>query len=243
MYDATGRSEKDSVFNKNIALVNKIAYQLKAKLPANIEVDDLIQAGMIGLIDAIQRFEDIQQAQFETYATMRIRGAMLDELRNMDWLPRLVRENMRKIEKAIYELQRLNHAAPTEAEIAQHLDLSITDYQKFLAKNSGHQLLYIEDFQSQENGDHFLDRFQADDTDDPLAELIDQGFQSALFDSIESLPEREKLLMGLYYQEELNLKEIGAILGVTESRVSQIHSQAISRIRSTLKEQTWTGEV
>jgi RNA polymerase sigma factor for flagellar operon FliA len=243
MYDATGRSEKDSVFNKNIALVNKIAHQLKAKLPANIEVDDLIQAGMIGLIDAIQRFEDIQQAQFETYATMRIRGAMLDELRDMDWLPRLVRENMRKIEKAIYELQRLNHAAPTEAEIAQHLDLSITDYQKFLAKNSGHQLLYIEDMQTQENGDHFLDRFQTDDTDDPLAELIEQGFQSALFDSIDSLPEREKLLMGLYYQEELNLKEIGAILGVTESRVSQIHSQAISRIRSTLKEQTWTGEV
>jgi len=243
MYDATGRSEKDSVFNKNIALVNKIAHQLKAKLPANIEVDDLIQAGMIGLIDAIQRFEDIQQAQFETYATMRIRGAMLDELRDMDWLPRLVRENMRKIEKAIYELQRLNHAAPTEAEIAQHLDLSITDYQKFLAKNSGHQLLYIEDLQTQENGDHFLDRFQTDDTDDPLAELIEQGFQSALFDSIDSLPEREKLLMGLYYQEELNLKEIGAILGVTESRVSQIHSQAISRIRSTLKEQTWTGEV
>ncbi len=243
MYDATGRSEKDSVFNKNIALVNKIAHQLKAKLPANIEVDDLIQAGMIGLIDAIQRFEDIQQAQFETYATMRIRGAMLDELRDMDWLPRLVRENMRKIEKAIYELQRLNHAAPTEAEIAQHLDLSITEYQKFLAKNSGHQLLYIEDMQTQENGDHFLDRFQTDDTDDPLAELIEQGFQSALFDSIDSLPEREKLLMGLYYQEELNLKEIGAILGVTESRVSQIHSQAISRIRSTLKEQTWTGEV
>jgi RNA polymerase sigma factor for flagellar operon FliA len=243
MYDATGRSEKDSVFNKNIALVNKIAHQLKAKLPSNIEVDDLIQAGMIGLIDAIQRFEDIQQAQFETYATMRIRGAMLDELRDMDWLPRLVRENMRKIEKAIYELQRLNHAAPTEAEIAQHLDLSITEYQKFLAKNSGHQLLYIEDLQTQENSDHFLDRFQTDDTDDPLAELIEQGFQSALFDSIDSLPEREKLLMGLYYQEELNLKEIGAILGVTESRVSQIHSQAISRIRSTLKEQTWTGEV
>ena len=243
MYDATGRSEKDSVFNKNIALANKIAHQLKAKLPSNIEVDDLIQAGMIGLIDAIQRFEDIQQAQFETYATMRIRGAMLDELRDMDWLPRLVRENMRKIEKAIYELQRLNHAAPTEAEIAQHLDLSITEYQKFLAKNSGHQLLYIEDLQTQENSDHFLDRFQTDDTDDPLAELIEQGFQSALFDSIDSLPEREKLLMGLYYQEELNLKEIGAILGVTESRVSQIHSQAISRIRSTLKEQTWTGEV
>jgi RNA polymerase sigma factor for flagellar operon FliA len=243
MYDATGRSEKESIFSKNIPLVNKIAHQLKAKLPANIEEDDLIQAGMIGLIDAIQRFEDTQEAQFETYATMRIRGAILDELRNMDWLPRLIRENMRKIEKAIYELQRLKHAPPTEAEIAQHLDLSITDYQKFLAKNCGHQLLYIEDFQHQEDGISFLDRFQTDNLDDPLTELIEHGFQSALVDSIESLPEREKLLMGLYYQEELNLKEIGAILGVTESRVSQIHSQAISRIRSTLKEQTWTGEV
>ncbi len=243
MYDATGRSEKESIFSKNIPLVHKIAHQLKAKLPANIDEDDLIQAGMIGLIDAIQRFEDTQQAQFETYATLRIRGAMLDELRNMDWLPRLVRDNMRKIEKAIYELQRLNHVHPTEAEIAQQLELSISDYQKFLAKNSGHQLIYIEDFHSQENGDHFLDSYQTENDDDPLADLIEQGFQTALFDSIESLPEREKLLMGLYYQEELNLKEIGAILGITESRVSQIHSQAISRIRSTLKEKTWTGEV
>jgi RNA polymerase sigma factor for flagellar operon FliA len=243
MYNATGRSEKETIFSNHIELVNKIAHQLKAKLPANIEVDDLIQAGMLGLIDAIQRFEDRQEAQFETYATLRIRGAMLDELRNMDWLPRLVRDNMRKIEKAIYEIQLLKEEHPTETEIAQHLNLSITEYHQFLAKNTGHQLLYIEDFQNQENGDHFLERFQSDDTDDPLAELIEHGFQSALINALDSLPEREKLLMSLYYQEGLNLKEIGAILSVTESRVSQIHSQAISRIRNILKEQTWTGEV
>ncbi len=243
MYDAKGRSQKDAIFSLHIPLVKKIAHQIKAKLPANVEEDDLIQAGMIGLIDALQRFENTQQAQFETYATIRIRGAILDELRNMDWLPRTVRDNMRKIEKAISELQRLTQRHPTEAEIAQQLNLSISDYQKFLTENSGHQLLYIEDFQNDENGDHFLERFQSKQNDDPLKELLEQGFQAALVNAIDVLPEREKLLMSLYYQEELNLKEIGAILGVTESRVSQIHSQAIGRIRSILKEQKWTGEV
>jgi RNA polymerase sigma factor for flagellar operon FliA len=197
---------------------------------------------MIGLLDALNRYEDTQQAQFETYATLRIRGAMLDELRNMDWLPRSVRENMRKIENAILELQKKLSRNPTENEIADNLKLSIQDYQKFLAENSGHQLLYLEDFVTNENDDSYLDRYQTDKNDNPLESLLELGFRDALAKAIDELPERERLMMALYYEQELNLKEIGAVLDVSESRVSQIHSQAISRLRTLLKEQKWIGE-
>jgi RNA polymerase sigma factor for flagellar operon FliA len=241
MYNPKGRSTKTQL-EDHIDLVKKIAYQLKSKLPRNIEEDDLIQAGMIGLLDALNRYEDTQQAQFETYATLRIRGAMLDELRNMDWLPRSVRENMRKIENAILDLQKKLTRNPTETEIANALNLSIQDYHKFLADNSGHQLLYLEDFVTNENDDSYLDRYQTDKNDNPLESLLELGFRDALAKAIDELPERERLMMALYYEQELNLKEIGAVLDVSESRVSQIHSQAISRLRTLLKEQKWIGE-
>jgi RNA polymerase sigma factor for flagellar operon FliA len=241
MYNPKGRSTKTQL-EDHIDLVKKIAYQLKSKLPRNIEEDDLIQAGMIGLLDALNRYEDTQQAQFETYASLRIRGAMLDELRNMDWLPRSVRENMRKIENAILDLQKKLTRNPTETEIANALNLSIQDYHKFLADNSGHQLLYLEDFVTNENDDSYLDRYQTDKNDNPLESLLELGFRDALAKAIDELPERERLMMALYYEQELNLKEIGAVLDVSESRVSQIHSQAISRLRTLLKEQKWIGE-
>jgi RNA polymerase sigma factor for flagellar operon FliA len=242
MYNPKGRSNAKTQLEDHIDLVKKIAYQLKSKLPRNIEEDDLIQAGMIGLLDALNRYEDTQQAQFETYATLRIRGAMLDELRNMDWLPRSVRENMRKIENAILELQKKLSRNPTENEIADNLKLSIQDYHKFLAENSGHQLLYLEDFVTNEDDDSYLDRYQTGKKDNPLESLLELGFRDALAKAIDELPERERLMMALYYEQELNLKEIGAVLDVSESRVSQIHSQAISRLRTLLKEQKWIGE-
>lgn len=243
MYNIKGQSNAKNQFEDHIELVKKIAYQLKAKLPSNIEEDDLIQAGMIGLLDAINRYEDKQQAQFETYATQRIRGAMLDELRALDWLPRTVRENMRKIENAIFDLQKRLARNPTEAEIAAFLNLSVQHYHRFLSDNSGHQLLYLEDFVSDENDDGFLDRYDTEKLDNPLESLLEIGFRDALVDAIDALPDKEKLIMGLYYEQELNLKEIGAVLDVSESRVSQIHSQAISRLRSLLMEQKWIGEV
>lgn len=243
MYNIKGQSNAKNQFEDHIELVKKIAYQLKAKLPSNIEEDDLIQAGMIGLLDAINRYEDNQQAQFETYATQRIRGAMLDELRALDWLPRTVRENMRKIENAIFDLQKRLARNPTEAEIAAFLNLSVQQYHRFLSDNSGHQLLYLEDFVSDENDDGFLDRYDTEKLDNPLESLLEIGFRDALIDAIDALPDKEKLIMGLYYEQELNLKEIGAVLDVSESRVSQIHSQAISRLRSLLMEQKWIGEV
>jgi len=242
MYNAKGRVGKTQILKDHLLMVNKLAYQLKAKLPANVEVDDLIQAGMIGLLDALGRYEDTQQAQFETYASQRIRGAMLDELRSMDWLPRNVRQNMRKIEAAIAEVQQQVGRQPTEIEIAKKLDLTIDEYQKMLFNGAGHQLCYIEDFHSENDGDHFLEWFNSDSSGDPLQALVNHDMREAVVQSIEALPARENLMMGLYYEHELNLKEIGAIMGVTESRVSQLHSQAIARIRVMLRGQKWTGE-
>jgi RNA polymerase sigma factor for flagellar operon FliA len=244
MYNAKGRTESKQVLNEHLALVRKLAYQLKAKLPPNVEADDLIQAGNIGLLDAMSRYEEMEQAQFETYAVQRIRGAMLDELRSNDWLPRSTRQNMKKIEQAITSLQQALVRPPLESEIAAKLKVPLTDYQQMLGDSAGHQLIYFEDFHdsAEEGSDHFLDRFHSDSSQEPLAGLLDRGLRMAVVDAINALPEREKMLMGLYYEQELNLKEIGAVLGVTESRVSQLHSQAVARIRSLLKARKWTGE-
>jgi RNA polymerase sigma factor for flagellar operon FliA len=206
-----------------------------------VEVDDLIQAGMIGLLDAISRYEDNHGAQFETYAVQRIRGAMLDELRSSDWLPRSIRQNMRKVEEAMSLLQQRLGRPPQESEVAKQLKMTLTEYQDLLSEGGGHQLIYYEDFQESDEHEHFLDRYCADLTSEPLQALLNSGFRAAVVEAITALPEREKILMGLYYEQEMNLKEIGAVMGVSESRVSQLHSQAIARLRAFLRERAWTG--
>lgn len=243
MYDSKGRAIKDELLTKNTPLVKKLAHQLKAKLPSNIEVDDLIQAGMMGLLDAMTKYEENAQAQFETYAVQRIRGAMLDQLRDSDWMPRGTRKNMKKIELVLNELQQEYARHPTEIETAQKMKVSLKEYQQMLTDGAGHQLIYFDDFHggNSDDGDHFLDRYYSDTSNDPLQALINHGFRAAVIKAIESLPDREKLLMGLYYEQELNLKEIGDVMGVSESRVSQIHSQAIARMRGVLRNQKWTG--
>jgi RNA polymerase sigma factor for flagellar operon FliA len=240
MYTVKGKANKDHLLTEHMPLVKRLAHHMKAKLPPSVEVDDLVQAGMIGLLDAINRYEETHGAQFETYAVLRIRGAMLDELRNSDWLPRSMRQNMRKIEAAMSALQQKLGHAPSESEVAKSLKLSLADYQDMLSDGGGHQLVYYEDFHDTEGNDSFLDRYAVDDAD-PLRSLMDGDFRQAVIDAIEALPPREKILMGLYYEEELNLKEIGAVMGVSESRVSQLHTQAVARLRATLREQAWTG--
>jgi RNA polymerase sigma factor for flagellar operon FliA len=240
MYTVKGKADNNALLTEHMPLVKRLAHHMKAKLPPSVEVDDLIQAGMIGLLDAITRYEETHGAQFETYAVLRIRGAMLDELRNSDWLPRSMRQNMRKVEAAMSALQQKLGHAPTESEVAKSLKLSLADYQDMLSDGCGHQLVYYEDFHDSEGNDSFLDRYAVDDAD-PLRSLMDGDFRQAVIDAIDSLPPREKILMGLYYEEELNLKEIGAVMGVSESRVSQLHTQAVARLRATLREQAWTG--
>ena len=240
MYTVKGKADKNSLLTEHMPLVKRLAHHMKAKLPPSVEVDDLVQAGMIGLLDAISRYEETHGAQFEAYAVLRIRGAMLDELRNSDWLPRSMRQNMRKIEAAMSALQQKLRHAPTESEVAKSLKLSLADYQDMLSDGGGHQLVYYEDFHGEEGNDSFLDRYAVDDAD-PLRSLLDGDFRQAVIDAIDNLPPREKMLMGLYYEEELNLKEIGAVMGVSESRVSQLHTQAVARLRASLREQAWTG--
>lgn len=242
MYNVSGKTDKNALLTQHTPLVKRLAHQMMAKLPPSVEVDDLIQAGMMGLLDAITRYEDTHGAQFETYAVQRIRGAMLDELRGSDWLPRSIRQNMRKIETAINTLQQRLGRAPGEAEIAAELKIPLAEYQDMLTDGSGHQLVYYEDFHETEGNENFLDRYAVDEKGDPLRALLDSGFRSAVIDAIEALPEREKILLALYYEQELNLKEIGAVMGVSESRVCQLHGQAMARLRTKLKEQAWTGQ-
>jgi len=241
MYTVSGKSDKNRLLEDHAPLVKKLAHQMKAKLPPSVEVDDLIQAGMIGLLDAVNRYEETHGAQFETYAVQRIRGSMLDELRSSDWLPRSIRQNMRKIEVAMNKLQQKLGRAPKETEIAKELKISLEEYQEMLNEGSGHQLVYYEDFHEKDENEHFLDRYCVDESGDPLKALMNGGFREAVIGAIEALPDREKILMGLYYEQEMNLKEIGAVMGVSESRVCQLHGQAIARMRARLREQLWTG--
>lgn len=215
-------------------LVKRLAHQLYLRLPASVEIDDLIQTGMMGLLEAAQSFEESQGVQFETFASQRIRGAMLDELRSRDWLPRQVRKQLRETEAAIRAVEQKLGRAPLEQEIADHMLLPLSDYQHIIDEGRGHQLLYYEDFKQDEDYDDLLDKLMPDHKANPLHMIEEKGFRATLISAITALPEREKLLMGLYYEEELNLKEIGEVLGVSESRVSQLHTQAISRLRARL---------
>jgi RNA polymerase sigma factor FliA len=231
MYTAQGVPDKEQLVQQYAQLVKRLAFQLMAKLPASVQVEDLVQNGMIGLLDAIGRFEEGLGAQFETYAVQRIRGAMLDGLRENDWVPRGVRREMRRVEEAINQLEQQRGRPPTEGELAEALGMSLADYQKLLQDARGHQLLYLEDLGGDQDDD-YLEHNLAGPTPDPLAILEDDEMRHALVRSVDALPEREKMVMALYYDEDLNLKEIGEIMGVTESRVCQLHSQAIARLRA-----------
>lgn len=232
MYTASGTLDRDQLAKHYAPLVKRIAYHLMAKLPASVQVEDIIQNGMLGLLDAMSRYEEGLGAQFETYAVQRIRGAMLDGLRENDWLPRSLRRDMRRIETAITTLEQAKGRQPTEGELADSLGMPLPDYQKMLQEARGYQLVYFEDFTNGDDDD-YLDRHSVGTEDlDPLARLLDKNMRDVLVRAIGDLPEREKTVMGLYYEEDLNLREIGEILGVSESRVCQLHSQAIARLRS-----------
>ncbi|OJA06312.1 RNA polymerase sigma factor FliA [Halomonas sp. QHL1] len=229
MYTAQGRIKQSELLTQYMPLVRRQALTLQVRLPASIELDDLIQAGMVGLLEALGRFDATQGATFATFASQRIRGAMMDELRTRDWLPRSVRRSARAVDSAVRQLEQQLGRAPEENEIALHLEMPLSEYQQLLNDTNSGQLLPFEELVA-DGGEPVSNELGTS----PFEQLLDGQQRQTLIDAIEALPEREKLLMALYYQEELNLKEVGAVLGVTESRVSQLHSQAVSRLRARL---------
>ncbi|MBU0784135.1 MAG: RNA polymerase sigma factor FliA [Gammaproteobacteria bacterium] len=237
MYTAQGTLDKSRQIDQYIPLVRRLAHHLIAKLPASVQIDDLIQAGLIGLMDAITRFEEGQGAQFETYASQRIRGSMLDELRSADWMPRGVRQAQRKIETATMKAEQKLGRSASEQEIADVLGVRLDEYQDMLFDSRGAQLVFYDDYADDGDGEGYLDRqMDGDEEANPLEMLGDHRFRETLIQAIEDLPEREKMLMGLYYEQELNFREIAAVLGVTESRVCQLHTQAVSRLKTKLRD-------
>ena len=236
MYTAKGQLDSNALLKQYSPLVRRLAHQMIAKLPANVEINDLIQVGMIGLNDALSRFDVAQGVQFETFATQRIRGAMLDELRGSDWMSRGDRRHQRSIESAVHKLEQKLGRAPSEGEIAAEMGLKLVDYQELLGKVRGTQLVYLEDMSGDEGDDDYLDRHVVDAEANPLGRLSDRKMREALVAAIENLPEREQFVMSMYYEQDMNLQEIAVVLGVTESRVCQLHSQSIARLRTRLRE-------
>jgi RNA polymerase sigma factor for flagellar operon FliA len=210
----------------HLPLVKRIANHLAVKLPSHIEIDDLIQVGLIGLLKAKEDYQADSGATFSTYATIRIRGAMMDELRARDWLPRSVQKNLGKVAKAVQGAEQRLGRAPADSEVAIELGISLGDYHELLGDVSLARLTPVEDVETVA-GDLEPDR-----------EVIESLRATALSDAIKELPEKEQLMMSLYYVDNLNLKEIGLVLEVSESRVSQIHGQAIARLKTKLSD--WT---
>lgn len=226
--------DKSALLEQHTILVKKIAYHLLARLPASVLVDDLIQSGMIGLFEAANNFDNTKGASFETFAGIRIRGAMLDEMRRGDWTPRSVHKNSRMVSEAIKQLEAELGRDVTDIEVAEKLDISLNQYHHILSEVSTGKILGINDLGVSE------DALKFDETchgDDPYQSIEHSAFKKGLVKCISTLPEREALVLSLYYDEELNLREIGQVLDVSESRVSQIHSQAMHRLKSRM--QSW----
>lgn len=231
-YASAAARSPDVLVEEYAPLVKRIANHLRARLPDSVDQDDLIQVGLIALLDAARQFSPAKGASFETYAGIRVRGAMLDEVRSTDWTPRSVYRRQRELTAAIQAVENRTGRAAEAKEIAAELGLSIEEYFRAVNAAACHRMFSLD--QVTDDGEPTVQQI-ADPDAGPCAELESDEFRAALADAIRSLPEREALVMSLYYDEELNLKEIGEVLGVTESRVCQIHSQALARIRARMR--------
>ena len=222
----------DDIVTRYAPLVQRIAYHLKARLPDSVLIEDLLQSGMMGLLEASGKFNDTKGASFETYAGIRIRGSMIDDIRKGDWVPRSVHKNARSIAKAIADIEQRTGLPATDYEIAEELDITIDKYHSILKDAANGHIFAFDELGVTE--DYLTDSMPG--ANEPYNGLRDEKFRVSLKAAIETLPEREKLILALYYDEELNLKEIGEVIGVSESRVSQIHSQAMVRLKSRMND-------
>lgn len=228
---------KDQIIVEYAPLVRFIAQKIAARLPANIELDDLISCGVIGLMDAIQKFDPSRDNKFKTYAEFRIRGAILDELRSQDWVPRSVREKSKQLEKAYAKLEREFGRPATDEEMCTELECSMDDFHEMLNKSKSVSLLNIDDSASFNKGDRklIMGLLEHRRSSNPFSAVNYKRAQDKIKEGIKQLPEKQRLVLSLYYFEDLNLKEIGQVLDVTESRVSQLHTQAILKLKAKLK--------
>ncbi|OAI11705.1 RNA polymerase sigma factor FliA [Methylomonas koyamae] len=230
MYAAVQAANVDALVVQHTPLVKRIAYHLMGRLPDTVQLDDLIQSGMLGLLEALKHYDAGQGASFETYAGIRIRGAMLDELRRSDWTPRSVHKKARMVADAIREVENRLGRDAKDAEVAKHMGIDLGEYHQILQDAVSCKTFSVEELIQGE--DSIIDDVQGHHQPDEL--LLQQNFHKALANAIAELPERERLVISLYYDEELNLREIGKVLEVSESRVSQICSQAMLRLRARL---------
>ena len=229
---------RETLILENAYLIKRVVSRMRARLPSHLEEAELYQAGTIGLIDAVDKFDHSRDVKFSTYAEFRIRGAILDELRAMDWAPRSVRSAGHRLEKAFTTLCHQFQRDPTDSEMAKELDMSIKEYQEFVDKTKPLALISFEDLGSGDNNDdttNILEVIADPKCEDPFELTELNQIRSVLAQAIKKLTEQEQMILSLYYMEEMNLKEVGMILGVSESRVSQIRSKTILKLRSLMK--------
>lgn len=237
MYAVDALQDSEILVQRHMDLVRRIAHHLLGRLPAMVQVQDLIQAGAMALLEAARHYDQSHGASFETYAGIRIRGAMLDEVRRLDWAPRSANRTLRRIGEAMRAVESRTGRAASAAEAALELGVDLDTYHDMLRKATEARVFSLEELVGpDEDGAECL----PGDAVDPAQECLREGLAQAVAEAIAALPEREQLVLSLYYEEELNLREIGKVLGVTESRVCQLHGQALGRLRSRLAD--WSRE-
>lgn len=229
-----GTAERDLMLMEHLPTVRYLARRIHERLPQHVELDDLVSAGVVGLIDAFSKFDHNKKVQFKSYAQFRIRGAILDSLRTLDWSPRELRRKGRAVEEALRAVTQRLGRAPLEQEIAAEMELSLGEYQALLGDLKGLEIGSLHMERSEDSGDEELAYIPGSPEEDPLFRCLKGEMKQRLADAIDELPEKERLVLTLYYYEELTMKEIGLTLGVVESRVSQIHSSAVLRLRVAL---------
>jgi RNA polymerase sigma factor for flagellar operon FliA len=227
-------AQRDQMLLEHLPTVRYLARRIHERLPQHVELDDLISAGVVGLIDAFSKFDHTKKVQFKSYAQFRIRGAILDSLRTLDWSPRELRRKGRAVEEAIRSVTQKLGRVPTEPEIACEMELGLDAYQQLLGELKGLEIGSLHLERTEDSGDEELSYIPGSPDEDPLFRCLQGEMKQRLTDAIDVLPDKERMVLTLYYYEELTMKEIGLTLGVVESRVSQIHSSAVVRLRAAL---------
>jgi RNA polymerase sigma factor for flagellar operon FliA len=227
-------AERESLIVETLPLIKHIAHRVATRLPTNIEMRDLINAGVLGLLDAIDKFEPERGVKFKTYAEVRIRGAILDSLRNLDWAPRSLRKKSKDLERTYADLSQKLGRPATDEEVSEALGENIENYHALVDQLHGLTLGSFENLSDSEDSDNYINYYPDDGTNDPYVKFESNELTSLLAEAIDELPEKERLVLSLYYYEEFTMKEIGTLLGVNESRVSQLHTKATLKLRSKL---------